>query len=162
TQKEELTKGPTERAIAANLFFSFGTVDDHGNVTLQPQDLRRMLRSMGVVVSEEKLTSMVCLADKNFDGQICEDEFLAAFDWLVEQGQDERDYMAIFNMLDNNKDGRVDAEELANLHTTTKERLTLEEARKIVMAADKNGDGAMNYREFVELMTNNKVRWAGG
>lgn len=40
---------PTERAVAANLFFSFGTVDDSGEVTLQPHDLRRMLQSMGVV-----------------------------------------------------------------------------------------------------------------
>lgn len=40
---------PTERAVAANLFFSFGTVDDNGEVTLQPHDLRRMLQSMGVV-----------------------------------------------------------------------------------------------------------------
>lgn len=40
---------PTERAVAANLFFSFGTVDDRGEVTLQPYDLKRMLSSMGVV-----------------------------------------------------------------------------------------------------------------
>lgn len=40
---------PTERAVAANLFFSFGTVDQSGEVTLQPHDLRRMLQSMGVV-----------------------------------------------------------------------------------------------------------------
>ena len=40
---------PTERAVADNLFFSFGTVGDDGEVTLQPHDLRRMLQSMGVV-----------------------------------------------------------------------------------------------------------------
>lgn len=33
---------------------------------------------------------------------------------------------------DKNKNGSVDAGELTNLHSTTKERLTLEEARKIV------------------------------
>lgn len=49
TQREELMTCPTERAVAANLFFSFGTVDDGGEVTLQPHDLRRMLQSMGVV-----------------------------------------------------------------------------------------------------------------
>lgn len=40
---------PTERAVAANLFFSFGTVGENGEVTMQPHDLRRMLQSMGVV-----------------------------------------------------------------------------------------------------------------
>lgn len=49
TQREELMTCATERAVAANLFFSFGTVDDNGEVTLQPHDLRRMLQSMGVV-----------------------------------------------------------------------------------------------------------------
>ncbi|CAM9558545.1 unnamed protein product, partial [Discosporangium mesarthrocarpum] len=150
---EEIVPCPTERAVATNLFFSFGTVDERGSVTLQPQDLRRMLRSMGVVVSEDKLNQMVSLADKDSDGQICEEDFLAAFDWLMEQGQDERDYMAIFNMLDKDKNGYVEIEELTNLHTTTKERLTVDEARRIVTMADKDGDGRMNYKEFVELMT---------
>lgn len=42
---------------------------------------------------------MVSRADKDSTGFISEDDFLEAFDWLMEQGQDERDYMAIFNML---------------------------------------------------------------
>ncbi len=42
---------------------------------------------------------MVSRADKDSTGCISEDDFLEAFDWLMEQGQDERDYMAIFNML---------------------------------------------------------------
>lgn len=42
---------------------------------------------------------MVTRADKDSTGYISEDDFLEAFDWLMSQGQDERDYMAIFNML---------------------------------------------------------------
>ena len=42
---------------------------------------------------------MVSRADKASTGYISEDDFLEAFDWLMLQGQDERDYMAIFNML---------------------------------------------------------------
>lgn len=42
---------------------------------------------------------MVARADKASTGYISEDDFLEAFDWLMSQGQDERDYMAIFNML---------------------------------------------------------------
>lgn len=51
------------------------------------------------VVSEDKLSQMVSRADKDATGCISEDDFLEAFDWLMSQGQDERDYMAIFNML---------------------------------------------------------------
>ena len=42
---------------------------------------------------------MVSRADKDSTGCISEDDFLEAFDWLMSQGQDEQDYMAIFNML---------------------------------------------------------------
>ncbi|CAM9102966.1 unnamed protein product [Laminaria digitata] len=149
--------GPTEKAVAANLFFSFGTVDDQGGVTLQPHDLRRMLQSMGVVVSEDKLSQMVSRADKDSTGYISEDDFLEAFDWLMLQGQDERDYMAIFNMLDRDSNGYVDMDELTNLHSTTKERLTMLEAKTILQVADKNGDGRMNYEEFLEMMTENTI-----
>lgn len=147
----------TERAVAANLFFSFGTVDDRGEVTLQPHDLRRMLQSMGVVVSEDKLSQMVSRADKDSTGYISEHNFVEAFDWLMLQGQDERDYMAIFNMLDRDNNGYVDVDELTNLHSTTKERLTMLEAKNILQVADKNGDGRMNYEEFLEMMTENTI-----
>lgn len=50
-------------------------------------------------MSEDKLSQMVSRADKDSTGYISEDDFLEAFDWLMSQGQDERDYMAIFNML---------------------------------------------------------------
>ena len=50
-------------------------------------------------MSEDKLSQMVSRADKAATGYISEDDFLEAFDWLMSQGQDERDYMAIFNML---------------------------------------------------------------
>lgn len=42
---------------------------------------------------------MVSRADKGSTGYVSEGDFLEAFDWLMSQGQDERDYMAIFNML---------------------------------------------------------------
>lgn len=51
------------------------------------------------VVSEDKLKMMVSRADKNSTGYISEDDFFEAFDWLIHQTQDERDYAAIFNML---------------------------------------------------------------
>ena len=51
------------------------------------------------VVSEDKLRQMVSRADKNSTGYISEDDFFEAFDWLMHQTQDERDYVAIFNML---------------------------------------------------------------
>ena len=50
-------------------------------------------------MSEDKLSQMVSRADKDSTGFISEDNFVEAFDWLMLQGQDERDYMAIFNML---------------------------------------------------------------
>ncbi|CAM9432011.1 unnamed protein product [Ectocarpus sp. 6 AP-2014] len=157
TAREELMMSATERAVAANLFFSFGTVGEDGEVTLQPHDLSRMLQSMGVVVSEDKLSQMVSRADKDATGCISEDDFLEAFDWLMSQGQDERDYMAIFNMLDKDQNGYVDVDELTNLHSTTKERLTVVEAKKILEVADTNGDGRMNYEEFLKLMTEHTI-----
>lgn len=50
-------------------------------------------------MSEDKLSQMVSRADKDSTGYISEHNFVEAFDWLMLQGQDERDYMAIFNML---------------------------------------------------------------
>lgn len=59
---------------------------------------------------------------------------------------------------DKDNNGYVDVDELTNLHSTTKERLTMLEAKKILQVADTNGDGRMNYEEFLQFMTKHTVR----
>ncbi|CAM9812654.1 unnamed protein product [Chrysoparadoxa australica] len=142
----------TPRAIATKLFYSFGSSSKGDEVVLEASDVERMLHSMGIYVGAEKFQHMLSMADTDGDGVISEQEFVKAFDWLIMEGQDQRDYEAIFHTLDKDKDGFITAEELTCLHTTTKDGISLHEAGNIIAYADMNGDGVMSYEEFVELL----------
>ena len=58
-----------------------------------------------------------------------------------------------FKMFDKNKDGYIDAKELKIVTTTLGQRLTNEEVEEFMNSADLDGDGKLNYHEFVKIMT---------
>ncbi len=57
-----------------------------------------------------------------------------------------------FRMFDRNKDGYVDAKEIKELTTTLGQRLTFDELEAFMREADMDGDGRLNYEEFVKMM----------
>lgn len=58
-----------------------------------------------------------------------------------------------FKMFDKNRDGYIDAKELKIVTTTLGQRLTNEEVEEFMSSADLDGDGKLNYNEFVKIMT---------
>jgi adenylate kinase len=159
TATNEFGACPTPRAIAAQLFYSFGQSNSAGEVGLAPEDLRRLLLSMGIVCCDAKLGHISSLGGSSSSSSwIREEEFLGGFDWLMKQGQDERDLLSLFQMLDKDASGFIDLEELMNLHTTT-HRLGYEEAKHLILAADRDGDGKLSWSDFLHFMSNNL--WMG-
>ncbi|GJJ76798.1 hypothetical protein EMPS_09157 [Entomortierella parvispora] len=59
----------------------------------------------------------------------------------------------LFQTYDKNKDGRVDAQELHALTKSLGEPATAEELDFVVKSFDANHDGALDYQEFLNLMT---------
>jgi len=59
-----------------------------------------------------------------------------------------------FKIFDKNRDGYIDAKEIKMVTTTLGQRLTNEEVEEFMSSADMDGDGKLNYHEFVKIMTN--------
>ena len=57
-----------------------------------------------------------------------------------------------FRMFDKNRDGYVDAKELKNVTATLGEALSQAEIDDFMREADVDGDGRLNYDEFVKMM----------
>lgn len=58
-----------------------------------------------------------------------------------------------FRIFDKNRDGFIEAKELRWVTTTLGQRLTNEEITAFMNEADLDGDGKLNFDEFVRMMT---------
>ena len=58
-----------------------------------------------------------------------------------------------FKMFDKDKSGYIEAKEIATVAFALGEALTEEELREFMKEADLDGDGRLNYNEFVKAMT---------
>ncbi|KAG0354281.1 actinin alpha 2, partial [Gamsiella multidivaricata] len=61
-------------------------------------------------------------------------------------------FKELFTSYDKNNDGRVDRTELYELTKSLGEAVTNEELDFVIKNFDTDGDGALDYDEFVELM----------
>ena len=55
-------------------------------------------------------------------------------------------------MFDKDKSGYIDAKEIRTVTTTLGEKLTDKEVEEFMREADLDGDGRLNYNEFVNMM----------
>ena len=64
-----------------------------------------------------------------------------------------QDLREAFRIFDKNHNGYIDAKEICAVTTTLGQALTKEELEQFMAEADLDGDGKLNYEEFVKVMT---------
>lgn len=62
-----------------------------------------------------------------------------------------------FKVFDKDGNGYISSTELRHVMTSLGEKLTDEEVDEMIREADINGDGQINYQEFVKMMVNSKL-----
>ena len=76
--------------------------------------------------------------------------------WPVRDHKEE--LLEAFKVFDTNNDGFISPEELRHVMANLGENLKDDEIDEMIKEADKNGDGKVDYDEFVTMM-NSKSRW---
>jgi Ca2+-binding EF-hand superfamily protein len=83
---------------------------------------------------------------------------LNLWQWWQEQWKtdSEEEIREAFRVFDKDENGYISAAELRHVMTNLGEKLTDEEVDEMIREADIDGDGQVNYEEFVQMMT---VKW---
>lgn len=145
----DLTPDELEKVQAA-----FNRLDVDGCGTITTNDLSKIFFSLGIKVEERKIKTMIAAADLNQDGVIDFNEFVQLIKPIMPKDANISDeIMKAFRVFDRNGDGYVTAEELRIALLNLGEKLTEEEAERFIEDADIDGDGRINYEEFVAFMT---------
>uniref|UniRef100_A0A8D2JFL3 EF-hand domain-containing protein n=1 Tax=Sciurus vulgaris TaxID=55149 RepID=A0A8D2JFL3_SCIVU len=132
----------TEEQIAEfkEAFFLF-VKDSDGTITTK--ELGTVMRSLGQNPTEAELQDMINEVDADGKGTIDFPEFLT----MMARKMKDTD------IFDEDGNGYISAAELRHVMTNLGEKLTDEEVDEMIREADIDGEGQVNYEEFVQMMT---------
>ncbi|KRX57132.1 Calmodulin, partial [Trichinella sp. T9] len=132
---------------------AFNLFDKDGDGKITSQELGIVMRSLGQRPTESELRDMVNEVDEDGNGTIEFDEFLQMMSRKMKDSDSEQELKEAFQVFDKDKDGFISAAELHYVMTNLGEKLTDEEVQEMIREADLDGDGLVNYHEFVKMMT---------
>eukprot|EP00058_Branchiostoma_floridae_P007764 XP_002593252.1 hypothetical protein BRAFLDRAFT_124868 [Branchiostoma floridae] len=132
---------------------AFSLFDKDGNGSITTGELGTVMRSLGQNPTEAELRDMVNEIDADGNGTIDFPEFLTMMARSKKDGDEEGELREAFKVFDKDGNGFISAAELRHVMTNLGEKLTDEEVDEMIREADVDGDGQVNYEEFVTMMT---------
>jgi len=126
---------------------SFRAIDKNGDGILTVEELKESMKKVGGTESKQiaQLKAILDMADLNGDGVLSYEELLAAAVHRKLLAKEERLWVT-FCKLDKNGDGHLSVAEV--VETLGKDG---KQATEMIKEVDKNGDGTIDYDEFMSL-----------
>lgn len=131
---------------------AFSLFDKDGDGTITTKELGTVMRSLGQNPTEAELQDMINEVDADGNGTIDFPEFLTMMARKMKDTDSEEEIREAFRVFDKDGNGFISAAELRHVMTNLGEKLTDEEVDEMIREADIDGDGQVNYEEFVTMM----------
>merc|ERR1712051_920481 len=131
---------------------AFSLFDKDGDGTITTQEMGTVLRSLGQNPTEAELQDMINEVDADGNRTIDLPEFLSLMARCPRATEGEEELIEAFKVFDRDGNGFISAAEVRHTMTNLGEKLTEEEVDEMVREADVDGDGQINYEEFVKMM----------
>ncbi|KAG0464276.1 hypothetical protein HPP92_019916 [Vanilla planifolia] len=131
---------------------AFCLFDKDGDGRITVEELATVIGSLGHNPSQEELQDMIDEVDFNRNGTIEFGEFLSLMARKMKETDAEEELREAFKVFDKDQNGYISANELRNVMMNLGEKLTDEEVDLMIKEADMDGDGQVNYEEFVRMM----------
>ena len=131
---------------------AFDLFDTDGSGSIDAKELKVAMRALGFEPRKEEVRKMIADIDRDGSGTIDFPEFLSLMARKMKDTDTEEELVEAFKVFDRDGNGLISAAELRHVMTNLGEKLTDEEVDEMIREADVDGDGHINYEEFVRMM----------
>jgi len=131
---------------------SFDSFDKKGEGKVKIGEIANVFKKMGQNISAEMLETFEDDIDEEGTGYIDFDEFQFIYRKKIQAEEDERELKECFRVLDKEKRGEVNTNEIRYILKALGDDLTDEEIDDMIADVDTDGSGWVDYEEFSKLM----------
>ncbi|XP_063693335.1 uncharacterized protein LOC134825124 isoform X2 [Bolinopsis microptera] len=139
-------------AELAELKDIFAMFDKDNSGSIDVNELESMVSSLGITATKEDLNDMIAEADIDKSGTIEFDEFKTLIGPHFQKEKPPEDYIDAFNFFDKDGDGFISRTELRTIMNTVDSKLAESDIEDMIKEADQNGDGKIDFDEFIKMM----------
>ena len=136
----------------ADYLDAFNMFDNNQDGTITREKLGNLMRKLNQTVTEDDLKDVISVVDTKGDGKINFEEFVAMMEKRKDEADTEQEIINAFRVFDKDGNGLISKAELTNIMSILGDTLTNEEIEEMIIEADVDGDGFINYEEFVRMM----------
>jgi calmodulin len=130
---------------------AFALFDKEGTGTISTKELGIVMRSLGQNPTDSELQDMVNEVDADGNGTIDFPEFLTMMARKLKGVESEEELLDAFKVFDKDGNGFITADELKKVMESLGETVADSMIAAMLRDADVDGDGKINYQDFLEL-----------
>ena len=131
---------------------AFNLFDTNHDGTINSQKIREIMQKLGKNPTEQQLIQIIENVAKPGSDKIRFDDFTDFMEKKNKENDTEIEIINTFQIFAAENNGLIPNEELFHIIRTFGETLTDKEIEDIISEADVDGDGYINYEEFVRMM----------
>lgn len=132
---------------------AFSLFDKDGDGSISVQELGTVMRNMGQNPTDGELQQMISEVDADGNGLIDFAEFVTLMARKMNNTDKDAEIREAFSVFDKDGSGKISGDELRQIMKSLGEDLTDDEIQQMIREADTNGDGEIDYEEFVRMLS---------
>ncbi|KAL5198335.1 hypothetical protein ABZP36_001847 [Zizania latifolia] len=120
--------------------------------TIDAKELNVAMRALGFEMTEEQINQMIADVDKDGSGSIDYEEFEHMMTAKIGERDSKEELTKAFRIIDQDKNGKISDVDIQRIAKELGESFTYQEIQEMVQEADRNGDGEIDFEEFIRMM----------
>ncbi|XP_033488617.1 uncharacterized protein cetn4 [Epinephelus fuscoguttatus] len=136
---------------------AFDLFDTDGTGTIDVKELKVAMRALGFEPKKEEIKKMIADIDKEGSGTIDFGDFLSMMTVKMSEKDSKEEILKAFRLFDDDGTGKISFKNLKRVAKELGENLTDEELQEMIDEADRDGDGEVSEKEFLDIMKKTKL-----